>query len=75
MLKDRGWLWICEVRSRFAGQAEGAATPAAGEKSAAGDWVMLAFTKCLQQLGFKLAQKKASSLHDEAGLGCSDFHI
>ncbi len=62
MLKDKGWLWICEVRSRFAGQAAGAAGPqptADGDaKTPASDWVMLSFTQCLQQLGFKLATKR-----------------
>lgn len=68
MLKPGGWLWICEVRSRFAGQGaspkqhpssgvsgEDAKTGSRGGGSEAGEWIMLAFTRCLKRLGFKVS--------------------
>ena len=67
-MKDKGWLWICEVRSRFAGQAgasggDGAEAPDDGDGGPGGSgapssWVMVSFTKALHQLGFKLAQRR-----------------
>lgn len=65
-MKDKGWLWICEVRSRFAGQANGSGGVAAdcneGSPVSGGQappsWVMLGFTKALQRLGFRLARRR-----------------
>lgn len=63
LLKSKGWLWICEVRSRFAGQRDPASPgeePDAqnGSAVASTSWIMLAFTKALQRLGFRLVQRK-----------------
>ena len=66
MLKPGGWLWICEVRSRFTGQSAGDGTTQNGSAAAGGhdgsgsgtkggEWVKLAFTRALQKLGFKVA--------------------
>lgn len=57
MLKPGGWLWICEVRSRFAGKADGGSGGGSGQQppsgnsgggGGTGDWVKLAFTRALQ---------------------------
>jgi ribosomal RNA-processing protein 8 len=72
VLKPGGWLWICEVRSRFTGQSDGGGSntqpgspPAGshdgsggGSSTKGGEWVKLAFTRALQKLGFKLAGSK-----------------
>ncbi|KAF6260220.1 methyltransferase-domain-containing protein [Scenedesmus sp. NREL 46B-D3] len=49
VLKQGGWLWIAEVRSRFAAGGGGS-----GED-------FRPFLSCLQQLGFKLVKQEASS--------------
>ncbi|WIA22070.1 hypothetical protein OEZ85_004414 [Tetradesmus obliquus] len=46
VLKQNGWLWIAEVRSRFGGSSGEDFKP---------------FLRCLQQLGFKLVQQDASN--------------
>lgn len=66
VLKSKGWLWICEVRSRFAGQSdavgpsgkEGPSPEGSHKPGGASSWVMVNFTKALQQLGFRLQQRK-----------------
>lgn len=74
MLKPGGWLWICEVRSRFTGQSAGDSSSTQNGSAAAeghigsgdgsgsgtrgGEWVKLAFTRALQKLGFKVASSR-----------------
>jgi ubiquinone/menaquinone biosynthesis C-methylase UbiE len=74
VLKPGGWLWICEVRSRFTGQSAGDSSSTQNGSAAAeghisngdgsgsgtkgGEWVKLAFTRALQKLGFKVASSR-----------------
>lgn len=71
-MKKGGWLWIAEVRSRFAGTidtAEGFKHPDSGgaggddekPKMGKGEWVNLAFMEAMKQLGFKLASRDVSN--------------
>ena len=72
MLRKGGWLWIAEVRSRFAGMVgEDGMTIGSAEGRAAGcdaqqrvdksSWVNLAFQHAMRQLGFKLVSRDAKN--------------
>lgn len=75
VMRKGGWLWIAEVRSRFAGTVDatsggGNKLPAAdsvvgedGEKPkmAKAEWVNLAFQESMKQLGFKLASRDVAN--------------
>ena len=72
VMRKGGWLWIAEVRSRFAGtvDAPSGGLPAAdslvgedGEKPkmAKAEWVNLAFQESMKQLGFKLASRDVAN--------------
>ena len=72
MLRKGGWLWIAEVRSRFAGMV-GDDTAADGgnhgrqqgseaqQKVDKSSWVNLAFQQAMRQLGFKLVNRDAGN--------------
>lgn len=70
-MKKGGWLWIAEVRSRFAGtidaaevgKDDGSGTGGDDEKPkmGKGEWVNLAFMEAMKQLGFKLASRDVSN--------------
>ena len=70
-MKKGGWLWIAEVRSRFAGTIDPAGADKHPDGSAEGDdekpkmgkgeWVNLAFMEAMKQLGFKLASRDVSN--------------
>ena len=57
VLRPGGWLWIAEVRSRFAQQGT---APRGGSGSASADEAG-AFIAALEQLGFKLKRRDMSN--------------
>ena len=70
MTRPGGWLWIAEVRSRFAGMvgaSEGGTRAGAVEeeegkpKMGKGEWVNLAFMEAMKKLGFKLASRDVAN--------------
>ena len=72
MLRKGGWLWIAEVRSRFAGMVGDDAVASGGsdgrqrgckaqQKVEKASWVNLAFQQAMRQLGFKLVNRDAGN--------------
>ena len=72
MLRKGGWLWIAEVRSRFAGMVsqDGAVNASSEGRAADGEaqqkvdkssWVNLAFQQAMRRLGFKLVSRDAGN--------------
>ena len=72
MLRKGGWLWIAEVRSRFAGMVGhdisagggahgGQRLSAADQKVEKSSWVNLAFQQAMRQLGFKMESRDAGN--------------